>query len=82
MAHYVLGALLLLELSSFVVETRQLVGDSLNLMPEMSEFLHNNTGPSGNNDGFSGIRWAVLVAGSRGYENYRHQVIGVIILYL
>ncbi|KAA8541518.1 hypothetical protein F0562_022670 [Nyssa sinensis] len=57
-------------LSSFA-ESQQLATHSLKLKPEVTEFLRGGRSGSSNNP--KGTRWAVLIAGSRGYENYRHQ---------
>lgn len=56
---------LLLALSSYVVESRHLKGNSY----ELSKFHH-----SGTNATIEPKRWAVLVAGSNSFINYRHQV--------
>ena len=39
-------------------------------------FMTNSFGTSSSKskDGVEGTKWAVLVAGSRGFQNYRHQV--------
>ncbi|KAK4770385.1 hypothetical protein SAY87_030917 [Trapa incisa] len=51
--------------------TREPEGDVLKLPSEASIFFRNNGG--GDNDDSVGTRWAVLIAGSNGYWNYRHQ---------
>ncbi|XWS19219.1 hypothetical protein CRYUN_Cryun32bG0112100 [Craigia yunnanensis] len=58
---------LLLSLSSFVAESRQLNGNSYKLSSSFSKFHHVDS-----NDA-EGKRWAILIAGSLGYANYRHQ---------
>ncbi|XP_039066281.1 vacuolar-processing enzyme-like [Hibiscus syriacus] len=42
--------------------------DVLRLPSEAYKFFH-----GGDNDEVEGTRWAVLIAGSKGYQNYRHQ---------
>ncbi|CAL5439284.1 unnamed protein product [Camellia sinensis] len=49
---------------SFSLESQQLHGHSFKLSSEETGSHH---------VGMKGTRWAVLVAGSNGYENYRHQ---------
>ncbi|THG04438.1 hypothetical protein TEA_003286 [Camellia sinensis var. sinensis] len=51
-------------LNSFSLESQQLHGHSFKLSSEETGSHH---------VGMKGTRWAVLVAGSNGYENYRHQ---------
>ncbi|XP_010244352.1 PREDICTED: vacuolar-processing enzyme-like [Nelumbo nucifera] len=60
------GVCLLLVLFAIVAESRNLDGDVLRLP---SEFLRGGD----NEDDSAGTRWAVLIAGSNGYWNYRHQ---------
>lgn len=68
------GALLLLLLSLVsVVNCRFSSGDVLKLPSEASKFFHRPIGDD-DDDGSVGTRWAVLIAGSNGYWNYRHQV--------
>lgn len=55
--------LLLIAFATSVSGRRDLVGDFLRLPSETD-----------NDDNFKGTRWAVLLAGSNGYWNYRHQV--------
>lgn len=56
---------------SAVVESRHdIVGDVLKLPSEVSSFFR----PVSDDDDSVGTRWAVLIAGSNGYWNYRHQV--------
>ncbi|KAK6129450.1 hypothetical protein DH2020_036808 [Rehmannia glutinosa] len=71
MIHHILGALLLLELlGSCIIGEHNLPS----LSAKISKFLESEGGPAGNpHDILEGTRWALLVAGSRGYENYRHQ---------
>ncbi|KAF8407132.1 hypothetical protein HHK36_006257 [Tetracentron sinense] len=70
MIHYTAGILLFVALSCLAVESRNFDGGVLKLPSEVSEFIHGGS----NNDGDSvGTRWAVLIAGSNGYWNYRHQ---------
>ncbi|XP_012448355.1 vacuolar-processing enzyme [Gossypium raimondii] len=61
--------LLLLSVTGIVTAQRDATGDVLRLVsPEAYKFFHQS------DDGrVGGSRWAVLIAGSRGYENYRHQ---------
>ena len=59
---------LFLSLTSFVSESRQLNGNSYKLSSSFSKSHHVNS------NGIEGKIWAILIAGSRGYANYRHQV--------
>ncbi|KAG6671936.1 hypothetical protein I3842_16G029500 [Carya illinoinensis] len=53
---------------------RDLPGDHLRLPSEASRFFGRVGGAvDDKEDDSSGIRWAVLIAGSNGYWNYRHQ---------
>ncbi|GMI89892.1 gamma vacuolar processing enzyme, asparaginyl endopeptidase 3, legumain gamma [Hibiscus trionum] len=61
------GLFLFLALSCIVVESRRFGGNSDGLSSNVSEFLHSA------DSNVEGKRWAVLIAGSNGYENYRHQ---------
>ncbi|KAM7507562.1 hypothetical protein LguiA_018015 [Lonicera macranthoides] len=45
----------------------------LKLPSEASKFFHRPIGGDDDDDGSVGTRWAVLIAGSNGYWNYRHQ---------
>lgn len=77
-ARYIAGAVVLLLVVSFsgVVESRRdIVGDVLKLPSEVSSFFR----PAAEDDDSVGTRWAVLIAGSNGYWNYRHQVTMIII---
>lgn len=50
--------------------------DYIRLPSEASKFFGRDGGDVLDNDDVtSGTRWAVLIAGSNGYWNYRHQVI-------
>ncbi|KAA3490671.1 vacuolar-processing enzyme-like [Gossypium australe] len=61
--------LLLLSVTGIVTAHRDATGDILRLVsPEAYKFFHQS-----DDDRVGGTRWAVLIAGSRGYENYRHQ---------
>ncbi|KAK6267828.1 hypothetical protein QUC31_011988 [Theobroma cacao] len=63
---------LFLFLSIFAVESGRLNANSYNVISRFSEFNHeDNVHPNVN--GMEGKRWAILIAGSRGYGNYRHQ---------
>ncbi|KAE9468054.1 hypothetical protein C3L33_00015, partial [Rhododendron williamsianum] len=68
MTSYSLAVLLILELLSFSLGSQQLSEHSFKLSSVETESLHVVTQPVG-----KGTRWAVLIAGSNGYENYRHQ---------
>nr|AWD84470.1 asparaginyl endopeptidase 2 [Pigea enneasperma] len=57
---------------------RDIVDDVLLLPSDVSNFFHNNNKQTNNDDNnkdddSTGTRWAVLIAGSNGYWNYRHQ---------
>ncbi|XP_058068390.1 vacuolar-processing enzyme-like [Magnolia sinica] len=60
MARFVAGVYFISLLSIFLVECGKLDDDMLKL-------------PSDGEDDSSGTKWAVLIAGSSGYGNYRHQ---------
>uniref|UniRef100_A0A5B7AK33 Putative Gamma vacuolar processing enzyme n=1 Tax=Davidia involucrata TaxID=16924 RepID=A0A5B7AK33_DAVIN len=71
-------ALLIVALSSLVaVDGRDISGDVIRLPSEASRFFRRRVGADGNTGGdgddYVGTRWAVLIAGSNGYWNYRHQ---------
>nr|AGC94756.1 vacuolar processing enzyme [Malus sieversii] len=54
--------------------SRDLIGDVLRLPSEASKFFgRGDDAPDQQDDGTVGTRWAVLIAGSNGYWNYRHQ---------
>ncbi|KAJ4959061.1 hypothetical protein NE237_026172 [Protea cynaroides] len=73
MSRFVAGVffLSLLLVSILSVDARNIGTDVLKLPSEVSEFI----GRRGNNEDHDsvGTRWAVLIAGSNGYWNYRHQ---------
>ncbi|KAK3008927.1 hypothetical protein RJ639_014859 [Escallonia herrerae] len=79
MTRYAAGALLLLFLSTVAVgfvDCRDVAGEVLRLPSEATKFFnrHGDVGKaSGDEDDSVGTRWAVLIAGSSGYWNYRHQ---------
>ncbi|KAJ4826192.1 hypothetical protein Tsubulata_023781 [Turnera subulata] len=61
----ILVAVLMMLMTNLVVESRTLlVENNINIVSEEEEEEYLGT---------NGRRWAVLVAGSRGYDNYRHQ---------
>jgi len=62
------GVLLLLIALSASVDSRDIPNDLIRLPSEGSRFFR----PDGD-DAAVGTRWAVLIAGSNGYWNYRHQ---------
>lgn len=66
------AVLLVVILAVAVVDSRDIVGDVLRLPSEVTNFFRPNTA---GDDDYVGTRWAVLIAGSNGYYNYRHQVI-------
>ncbi|KAH7866941.1 hypothetical protein Vadar_026989 [Vaccinium darrowii] len=68
MTSYSLVVLLILELLSFSLGSQQLSEHSFKLSSEETDSLRVVTQPVS-----KGTRWAVLIAGSYGYENYRHQ---------
>ncbi|KAF6139693.1 hypothetical protein GIB67_002498 [Kingdonia uniflora] len=72
MIRYIAGALVLIVLSISAVDSRTLGDDVLKLPSEVSNFIHGSSS-SDNDDDAVGTRWAVLIAGSNGYYNYRHQ---------
>ncbi|PKI72502.1 hypothetical protein CRG98_007105, partial [Punica granatum] len=62
--------LLLFAVAGLSSAARNLDGDVIKLPSESSRFFHND----GDADGDSvETRWAVLIAGSSGFWNYRHQ---------
>ncbi|KAK1372565.1 Vacuolar-processing enzyme [Heracleum sosnowskyi] len=72
MVRYLAGAvvvLVLISISVFVESRHDIVGDVLKLPSEVSSFFR----PVADDDDSVGTRWAVLIAGSNGYWNYRHQ---------
>ncbi|XP_022750111.1 vacuolar-processing enzyme-like [Durio zibethinus] len=60
--------LLLLSVAGIVSAGRDATRDVLRLSSEASRFFHRS-----DDDEVEGTRWAVLIAGSNGYWNYRHQ---------
>lgn len=58
---------------------RNIAGDVIKLPSEASKFFHASDDVD---DDSLGTRWAVLIAGSNGYWNYRHQVILLRIIFL
>ncbi|KAL3824999.1 hypothetical protein ACJIZ3_021028 [Penstemon smallii] len=62
MIHYIIVALLFLEF----INGNQVEHNAPNLSAKISKFLQNEAAVEGK-------KWALLVAGSRYYENYRHQ---------
>ncbi|GMY28837.1 vacuolar-processing enzyme-like [Fagus crenata] len=66
--------LLLIGLSGSASAGRDLPRDILRLPSEASRFFGRGSGVADDNDDdSSGTKWAVLIAGSNGYWNYRHQ---------
>lgn len=67
---------LLLGLCVSIAARREPTEDHLRLPSEASRFFGRVGGVVDEDvdDGTSGTRWAVLIAGSSGYWNYRHQV--------
>lgn len=78
MIRYAAAALFLLTLSILAVSDELADGgDFIKLPSEARRFFDGD----GAEDADSiGTRWAILLAGSNGYWNYRHQVIGITIL--
>ncbi|KAA8521302.1 hypothetical protein F0562_011952 [Nyssa sinensis] len=70
-------AVLIVALASLTaVDSRDIAGDVIRLPSEASRFFHRRGGSddnTGGDDDAVGTRWAVLLAGSNGYWNYRHQ---------
>ncbi|KAF9613381.1 hypothetical protein IFM89_007459 [Coptis chinensis] len=70
MIRYTVGVVLFIVTLILTVESRSLADDVLKLPSEaLSDFIHGG----GDGDDGVGTRWAVLIAGSSGYWNYRHQ---------
>jgi legumain len=68
--------LCLVSFSGFVAGSRDITGDFLRLPSEASKFFRRGGGGDAADDSGDanvGTRWAVLLAGSNGYWNYRHQ---------
>ncbi|KAF2286268.1 hypothetical protein GH714_012999 [Hevea brasiliensis] len=61
--------LLLVALCGLSAGSRDIVGDVIRLPSEASRFFS----PGGGDDDSTGTRWGILIAGSSGYWNYRHQ---------
>ena len=66
--------LLFLAVSGLASGGRNLPGDFLRLPSEALKFFRGGASDASDEDSV-GTRWAVLIAGSNGYWNYRHQVI-------
>ena len=65
--------LFLLLLLSSLVESRQIADDFILLPSDRSKIL-DHAFKNVDDDDSIGTRWAILVAGSNGFWNYRHQV--------
>ncbi|CAM8952815.1 unnamed protein product [Rhodiola kirilowii] len=70
MVRFIAGVIAALVCVSGIVSgSRELIGDNVLRLPsDASKFFHGEDG-----DDSVGTRWAVLIAGSNGYWNYRHQ---------
>ena len=80
----VVVVLLFIGLSGLVSAGRDLVGDILRLPSEASRFFGRGRGADvadDIDDDSSETKWAVLIADSNGYWNYRHQVILFLFIY-
>ncbi|KAI5586291.1 hypothetical protein POPTR_006G232900v4 [Populus trichocarpa] len=65
---------LLISFCGIAVGVRDIVGDVLRLPSEASRFFRpGKFNDDNSDDDSSGTRWAILLAGSNGYWNYRHQ---------
>ncbi|XP_043705645.1 vacuolar-processing enzyme-like [Telopea speciosissima] len=75
MNRFVVGVLFLclLSVSILSVGARNRVGDVLRLPSEMTKVIGGSGDNNDDDDDSVGTRWAVLLAGSNGYWNYRHQ---------
>ncbi|KAH7574316.1 hypothetical protein JRO89_XS03G0281500 [Xanthoceras sorbifolium] len=62
---------LLAVLSGTAVGSRDISGDVIRMPSEASRFFR--SGAASDDEATVGTRWAVLIAGSNGYWNYRHQ---------
>ncbi|KAF5939995.1 hypothetical protein HYC85_021162 [Camellia sinensis] len=62
-----------LVLSLLAVDGREIPDDLIRLPSEASRFFNSGGGADDDGDDSVGTRWAVLIAGSNGYWNYRHQ---------
>ncbi|KAM1012947.1 hypothetical protein ACFX2C_043137 [Malus domestica] len=65
--------LFLASVSASAAGSRDLNGNVLRLPSEASRFFGRGDNAPDQDDGTVGTRWAVLIAGSNGYWNYRHQ---------
>ncbi|KAF5748299.1 vacuolar-processing enzyme-like [Tripterygium wilfordii] len=73
MTHLSTELLLILAVCSVVCGGRDIYGDVLRLPSETSRFFRAGEVVDDFDDDSTGTRWAVLIAGSNGYWNYRHQ---------
>ncbi|KAL7164539.1 hypothetical protein ACSBR2_040442 [Camellia fascicularis] len=62
-----------LVLALLAVAGREIPDDLIRLPSEASRFFNSGGGADDDGDDSVGTRWAVLIAGSNGYWNYRHQ---------
>ena len=68
-------AFTLLALSCLIVdESLRPVTYATKLPSEVLDFNVDSGNNASCNTNFRGKRWAILIAGSNGYQNYRHQV--------
>ena len=71
---------LLISFCGIAVGARDIVSDALRLPSEASRFFRpGKVNDDNTDDDATGTRWAILLAGSNGYWNYRHQVLITII---
>ena len=77
MMRYATAALLLLALS--IIAVAEARDNFLKLPSEIADFFHPKERSDAGGDSV-GTRWAVLIAGSNGYWNYRHLVIKSVLL--
>lgn len=68
---HAVALVLLLLASSLPVDSREIPDGLIRLPSEASRFFRPE---GGDDDDAAGTRWAILIAGSNGYWNYRHQV--------
>lgn len=66
--------LLLFALCGISAGRRDLVEDVIRLPSEMASFFHPDGVHDAKDEDSTGTKWAILLAGSSGYWNYRHQV--------
>lgn len=66
-------SLLWLAVLSSVVESRRIIDDLLRLPSDKGSFIDRIFSTGDEDDDSVGTRWAILIAGSNGYWNYRHQ---------